>query len=330
MPRPSSFSCAGLNVDIERPRYDQSTYIGRAKHFFIITNPLNLLALPSTLDKAKERVTKYRRGDSGQECLTEDQLWRAKQLYDSAFHPDTGEKMILIGRMSAQVPMNTAITGGMMIFYKSTNAVIFWQWLNQSFNAIVNYTNRSGDAVISDKQILGSYVLATGASVATALGLNCYCKRLPPIYGRLVPFVAVVAANCVNIPIMRYEELSNGTPIYDENDKRLAKSRIAAIHGIAQVVLSRVSMPIPSMGLTPFVMDHLEKKAIFIKYPMLPGPLQLFMLALCLTFATPLCCALFVQRAAIKYRSLESSAREQLDKIYGSNPPDYVYYNKGL
>lgn len=47
-------------INLDEPRYDQSTFSGRAKHFFITTNPLNLLATGRKLDHAKSIVERYR------------------------------------------------------------------------------------------------------------------------------------------------------------------------------------------------------------------------------------------------------------------------------
>ena len=47
-------------INIDEPRYDQSTFIGRAKHFFITTNPLNLFTTPQQLEEAKNIVEKHR------------------------------------------------------------------------------------------------------------------------------------------------------------------------------------------------------------------------------------------------------------------------------
>lgn len=314
-------------IDIDHPRYDQSTFIGRAKHFLITTNPLNVLATEAELDHAKSIVERYRKKEDIP-GLTEDELWKAKQLYDSAFHPDTHEKMILIGRMSAQVPMNMTITGCMMTFYKTTPAVVFWQWFNQTFNAIVNYTNRSGDHPIPVKHLALSYALATTGAVGTALTINNMVKKFPPLIGRFVPFTAVAAANCINIPCMRSRELFNGIPIFDQNGNRLGESTMAAKSAITQVVVSRILMATPGMMIPPFIMNHLDKKSFMKRMPWLNAPIQVLLVGFFLVFATPLCCALFPQKSSLAVSHLEPSMREKIQAL--PDAPERVFFNKGL
>uniref|UniRef100_A0A8C8TE12 Sideroflexin-3 n=1 Tax=Peromyscus maniculatus bairdii TaxID=230844 RepID=A0A8C8TE12_PERMB len=283
-----------LDINIQEPRWDQSTFLGRARHFFTVTDPRNLLLSGDQLEASRNIVQNYRAGVAIP-GLTEDQLWRAKYVYDSAFHPDTGEKVVLIGRMSAQVPMNMTITGCMLTFYR---------------------------------QLGTAYVSATTGAVATALGLKSLTKHLPPLVGRFVPFAAVAAANCINIPLMRQRELQVGIPVTDEAGQRLGHSVTAAKQGIFQVVISRIGMAIPAMAIPPVIMNTLEKKAFLKSRPWLGAPLQVGLVGFCLVFATPLCCALFPQRSSIHVTRLEPELRAQ---IQAQNPSiDVVYYNKGL
>lgn len=295
-------------INLDQPRYDQSTFQGRAQHFFITTNPLNVLATDEELDKAKAIVLAYRAGKEDKN-LTEDDIWKAKQLYDSAFHPQTGEKLFILGRMSFQVPGNMLITGCMMTFYKSTPAVIFWQTMNQSFNAVVNYTNRNASAGVTNEQLGTAYVAATSASVLTALTFNKIIASSPTlsagIVGRLVPLMAVAAANCVNIPLMRQQEIKKGIAIETADGQPAGSSSKAAIAAISQVVPSRVGMAAPAMFIPPVIMSRLEKTTTFIKNPWLKAPATVLLTGLCLTFSTPLCCALFPQMASIDLKDLE-------------------------
>ncbi|XP_015114419.1 sideroflexin-1 [Diachasma alloeum] len=316
-------------IDIEKPRWDQGTYVGRAKHFLNLTNPLNVFASEKDLDRAHEIVSKYRKGESLERLkITEDELWRNKYLYDSAYHPDTGEKMLIIGRMSAQVPMNMIITGAMMTFYKSTPAVVFWQWCNQSFNAIVNYTNRSGSSPIPTETLVKSYIGAVTGAVTTALTLNRLAARGPPLAGRLVPLAAVAAANCVNIPLMRITELKDGIDLYNEKGEKVGNSPKAAREAIASVTVSRILMASPSMILSPILMTSLERRNLLANAKWAAMPIQLAVCGICLTFATPLCCALFAQQVPISIDRLEPEVKEQ---ILSRDPnAKTLIYNKGL
>lgn len=47
-------------INLDAPRFDQSTFLGRAKHFFTITDPRNILRTAKELDEAKDILIKYR------------------------------------------------------------------------------------------------------------------------------------------------------------------------------------------------------------------------------------------------------------------------------
>ena len=46
-------------VDLSKPRYDQTTYMGRAKHFFETANPLNVFVSGKRLEEAARLIRSY-------------------------------------------------------------------------------------------------------------------------------------------------------------------------------------------------------------------------------------------------------------------------------
>ncbi|VDK56370.1 unnamed protein product [Cylicostephanus goldi] len=89
--------------------------------------------------------------------------------------------------------------------YKSTPAVVFWQWANQSFNALVNYTNRNAKSAMTTKDLLVAYTTAVGGALGVAVGMKQYFakRQVSTLMQKMVPFVAVAVANAINIPLMR-------------------------------------------------------------------------------------------------------------------------------
>src|SRR4051812_3430556 len=97
-----------------------------------LTNPLTLLKTSKDLDEAVALLEAYKKGAD----VDEQRLWRAKQLRDSAVHPQTGERISPPARMSAFMPANILICYGLMLPQAGVATTIFWQWVNQSYNLL--------------------------------------------------------------------------------------------------------------------------------------------------------------------------------------------------
>uniref|UniRef100_T1IIV2 Sidoreflexin n=1 Tax=Strigamia maritima TaxID=126957 RepID=T1IIV2_STRMM len=307
-----------INLDI--PYWDLNTFIGRLKYYFWVTDPRTAFISNKKIDDAKELLNLYRHGQEPKHTTPKD-IKYARKLYESAFHPDSGEKMNVFGRMSFQVPGGMVITGAMLQFYKTVPEVVFWQWMNQSFNAVVNYTNRNAESPLTPMKIGLAYVTATGSALITAIKLKSYLQRTTaPFMQRFVPFAAVAAANCANIPLMRQSELLEGIAVFDENGNKVTESRVAAVKGISQVVFSRIIMAAPGMLILPFIMQKLETYAWMKRVKYLHAPMQFDI------YGTDSVHSLKVSTI----KRFEPKKYYQMEGKLESTLPERVYFNKGL
>jgi hypothetical protein len=238
-----------------------------------------------------------------------------------------------------------AITGAMLQFYKTAPAVIFWQFVNQTFNAVVNYTNRNANSPVTTTQLGVAYVSATTSALVASLGSKSFLeKRVSPFFLRYVPFIAVAAANCVNIPLMRQNEIIHGIDVEDEDGNIVGKSRLASAVGITQVTISRICMAAPGMLLLPILMERLEKRAWFNRIKFLHAPFQVLLCGAFLIvmvifllipsllykfydhFQVPAACSIFPQRASLEITTIKRAEPEFNSETKNGK----VYFNKGL
>ncbi|XP_040563626.1 sideroflexin-2 [Lepeophtheirus salmonis] len=317
-------------INVDKPLWDQSSFYGRFKHFVWLTSPVNCFHSPNDFYKAKKLIEDYK-AHKTPPGTDKKQILHSLRLYKSAFHPDSGELQNVFGRMSFQVPGGLLITSAMLHFYKTVPQVMFWQWFNQSFNALVNYTNRNANSHVSPKQLVTAYILATTCALGTAVGLNKHFgSRSSPIFKRLVPFVAVASSNFVNIPLMRFVELTEGIDLKEsETGVNVCKSKAAAALGISCVVLSRITIAAPGMIFLPFVMERMEKKEWFLKRKFLHIPFQGFGIGLILCVMVPFGCALFPQTITISKNTLEKYDPTAYKSIKDTNI-NQLEFNKGL
>ena len=122
-------------------RFDQSTYWGRFARMLLACDPALLRYDQKEVRAAQQELSRAAQRQNSASPLSPSEsrnLWEAKRIVDSALHPDTGEVIPRPFRMSGYVPYNGPICVS-MVASTSTMPLLFWSWVNQSQNALVNY-----------------------------------------------------------------------------------------------------------------------------------------------------------------------------------------------
>ena len=312
-------------------KFDLSTFSGRLAHFRELVSPTSLLISDAMLQSAEESLRRHGAGEAT--GLTDAELWNAKRIRDSAIHPATGEKMFLPGRMAAFMPMNTAVTAGMLLS-RSPLTVGLSQWANQTVNTMVNYVNRSG-ASCDTSQLAQAYVLACSVACGIGVGASKLVERGPPWIKRLgilVPYTAVVSAGAANLALTRLPEIRSGAPIASVPDgEALGSSSSAAVESVRQVLLSRICMlPIMPMILPPLALSAI-KSAVPLLRTNRPAAIatEVSLIASSIYFCLPAAIAVFPQEMVIPVSKLEPEFQGRRSKATGA-PVEFVTCNKGL
>lgn len=337
-----------LEVNLQGSQYDLDTFSGRWQHFLNSTNPFNLLLSGQELERAKKIINAHKRGTLQDELsaneiasLNKAELWKIKNQYNSAFHPETSELQPWWGRMSSQVPMNMVITGAMVALSHTPALNFFWQLANQSYNSAVNYTNRSGGSSDVSNIVMSWSIASTGALVASHaaqkyINGNAKMQKMnPAVLRALAPFAGIVLANWVNIPVMRNQEIREGIVVSNEEGEPLGKSTELTADALTKVVCGRLVIAAACVVLPSLMMKYLGKigpvsRALaHPKYGRFTDVnLTIGCVGLCLAGSVPPALAIWPQKVTTAVDDLPSKLR---DEIKAKHPEQkFVYYNKGL
>uniref|UniRef100_A0A3Q3B0G6 Sideroflexin 5a n=1 Tax=Kryptolebias marmoratus TaxID=37003 RepID=A0A3Q3B0G6_KRYMA len=224
-----------------KSRFNQDTFSGRFRHFLDVIDPSTLFVSEKRLQDSIALLEHFKQGtlSSGVTDLNIFlySLSLTVLLLQAIIHPDSGEKIFMPFRMSGFIPFGTPVVVGLLLPNQTMLSTVFWQWLNQSHNACVNYCNRNASKPAPFSKFIWGYVGAVTSAVSIAVGLNVLIQKassLSPatrlLVQRFVPFPAVASANVCNVVLMRHSELSEGIIVFDDNGNVVGTSKVAARH----------------------------------------------------------------------------------------------------
>ena len=313
-------------------RFSQETFGGRFARMLLACDPRLLLYSDDYVHQCASVLANAALYDDP--AYNDRALWEAKRVFEAAC-PD-GETIIPRPfRMSGFVPYNGPICVA-IVASQSTFPLLFWSWVNQSQNALVNYYNRNASSPMANATLAMSYGAAVGSALIVAFGLATAIQRhySPQQAKQLLQWVAfpsAVVASSLNCYIVRSPELETGIPLMNvqgENVLEGATSLEAARRGVNATTASRALLQAPVYLLPPLLMSTAIAKQWVMRHPAMVVPMTTYLLLTSFGIGLPATVAIFPVMSQVNAKDVEEGFRNLRDSE--GKPYETFYYNKGL
>jgi hypothetical protein len=128
--------------------------------------------------------------------------------------------------MCGFVPVNVPILCGMILAAPTMRNTIFFQWLNQSYNAGLNFGNKNSTCTYTNQELGLGYLAAVSSAITVGVGFRLLTSGLTKtatgkkllILNTLVGASASAAANFCNTTFMRKAEVDKGILVYNDEE----------------------------------------------------------------------------------------------------------------
>mmetsp|Transcript_22345 Transcript_22345/g.27454 ORF Transcript_22345/g.27454 Transcript_22345/m.27454 type:complete len:173 (+) Transcript_22345:416-934(+) len=163
--------------------------------------------------------------------------------------------------------MNIPIAFGFVFAAPTPLNTIFFQWLNQTYNASLNYANRNASSNYKAGDIALSYTVATSSAIGVGLGIRkVLAAQIAASSGSKLVFLnafssfcAVASSGFLNAFFMRFSEIKKGIDVLDKDTKEpVGKSCTVAKKAVMQTAISRIFL-VTTIFVPPFFLIALEK-----------------------------------------------------------------------
>lgn len=224
-------------------------------------------------------------------------------IVGTAVHPDTNKVIPFYMRLSGFVPFNAPLVFA-VLFVRNQSPVFnaTMQWLNQTYNAAINYGNRNASSNYTVSDLMKGYTGAVAVSVSIALFTRTiFAPQLATLKGpkliianAFLNYIAGASAGASNLALMRWKEVKDGIKVQNEKgDVTYGSSKKAGKKAIAETAFSRFFLPLPVLFFPAIGNFLLESVRLWPKNPHAGKLIEMTLCMCSLTFALPMSIALF-------------------------------------